>query len=189
MKSYDIIFMFMKRKLIIFCLAFSLLGCGQKDSNKNLIYENYRGYYEAIEENTRFNDSSLYFSLDGQMSKMPDGTYRYYLFLENPQIAMYDVVFLAVENNIPFENADKMMPSIGIFESQDYNLIPFQSNTERGFVKGLVISGESATNSIELKILVEWADKTHEKFTREYYFYTLDETSFTPVTIAGPRGS
>lgn len=181
MNSYGIILMFMMKKMVLcFVLLLSVTGCSRmSETNKNLAYTSYQGYYEAIEENTRFNSELLYYSLDGEMSSLPDGTYRYYLFLENPQIAMYNVVFLGVENDTPFVEADKMMPSIGIFETQKYNLIPYQANPTKGYVKGLVISGETQNNSVRLKVLIEWSDKSHEKTTREYFICNIDENSFS----------
>ena len=174
----------MKKIFLCFVFVTMFVGCNRMtETNKNLSYINYQGYYEAIEENTRFNSELLYYSLDGKMSVLPDGTYRYYVFLENPQIAMYNVIFLGVENDIPFAQADKMMPSIGIFETQKYNLIPYQSNPSRGYVKGLVISGETTDPTIRLKLLIEWTDKSHEKITREYFICNLDENSFTIDTM------
>lgn len=170
----------MKKYLLVFLvILITLNGCSNlKKKSSDSSFEAYQSYYEAIEENSRFLDESLYFTLDGKMSKMPDGTYRYYVFLDNPQIAMYNIKFMAVENNVPYTDSTKMMPSIGIFEDQDYSLIPYQANTPNGYVKGLVISGESTQSEIQLKILVEWTDKTHEKFNREYFNYVLSEHSF-----------
>ena len=45
-------------KKIFLCFAFvtMFVGCNRMtETNKNLSYINYQGYYEAIEENTRFN--------------------------------------------------------------------------------------------------------------------------------------
>ena len=66
-----------------------------------------------------------------------------------------------------------MMPSIGIFDNMDINLIPFQANPSAGYAKGLMISGSCREDTVSLHLLVEWQDKTREKTTREYIALTV----------------
>ncbi|MBE6122621.1 MAG: hypothetical protein E7190_07895 [Erysipelotrichaceae bacterium] len=171
----------MRRFLIsLTVLLFFVTGCsrGRNDSEK-AAQTAYEGYYKAIEENERFAASSLYYHISAQMSNMPDGTHRYYVFLDDAQVAMYDVVMMAVENNITFDRSQKMMPSVGIFDTTEYSLIPYQSNSDAGFVKGLVLGGECEDREILLKILVEWKDRNHEKVTREFLSMKLTPDGFS----------
>ena len=80
-----------------------------------------------------------------------------------------------------------MMPSIGIFESQDYSLIPNQARTDKGFVKGLVLSGETPEDSVDITMLVEWRDKNKENAHREYLSFTITEAGFTAVSRQMPE--
>ena len=91
---------------------------------------------------------------------------------------MYDVVLMGDENNIEYSEAKKMMPSIGLL-SDKYSLIPFQSNSEKNYVKGLVISGESKEASVQLKLLVEWSNRLRDKQYREFFDITLDESGIS----------
>ncbi|NCB32836.1 MAG: hypothetical protein EOM64_02965 [Erysipelotrichia bacterium] len=170
------------QKVFIACLSGLLMlsGCTASINGVSPAMTSYQGYYTAVEDNDKFIESSLYYHLSSEMSEMPDGTHRYYIFLDQPQIAMYDVMMLAVENDTPYDEADKMMPSIGILDNADYNLIPFQSYTENGYVKGLVISGECTDSNVKLKLLVEWKDKNQERTTREFFSFDLTMDGSVP---------
>ena len=176
----DIIAMrYFMRKLCCFLLCIGLLaGCASTSSSKELMMAAYEGYYRSVEGNERFQSGSDYYQIYGEMTKIGDGSYRYYVFLDEPQIAMYDVVMLAVENDTPFDDATTMMPSIGIFEKTEYSLIPNQARSAAGYVKGLVISGESQQASVDLKLLVEWRDKTKKNSYREYIAFTLTPAGY-----------
>ena len=170
----------MRRFLMILAAAvFILSGCKAKNDSEKAALTAYEGYYRAVSENERFTDGSLYYDLNCEMSRMPDGTYRYYVFLDDAQVAMYDVVFMAVENDLSFDRSIKMMPSVGIFDQEEYSLIPYQSNSAAGFVKGLVIGGECNESEILLKILVEWKDKNREKTYREYVSYLVTPSGYS----------
>jgi len=171
----------MHKSLLTVLCSFLLTGCFMRnDSSVN--YAAYEGFYKSVQDNDRFQDNSVYYSISAEMTTLADGTHRYYIFLDNAQIAMHDVVLLAVENDTNFEDATKMMPSIGIFESTDYSLIPNQSRVERGYVKGLVLSGESSEDTVDIHMLVEWRDKNKENAHREYLSFTIDQNGFNSGT-------
>ncbi len=171
---------FMRRLLIcLFSFALILSGCViRRNDSETAAQTAYKGYYKAIEDNERFIGRSLYYTISAQMSNMPDGTHRYYVFLDNAQVSMYDVTMMAVENDIPYEDSKKMMPSVGIFDSKDYSLIPYQANADAGFVKGLVLGGECEEKEVRLKLMVEWKDRNREKVTREYISMVLTTDGF-----------
>ena len=162
-----------------------LAGCfAKKDDSVNMAA--YEGFYKSIEDNDKFQEGSLYYQITAEMSTLADGSHRYYIFLDDAQIAMYDVVLLAVEDGVALTGSTRMMPSIGIFESQEYSLIPNQARTDKGFVKGLVLSGETAEDSVNIKMLVEWRDKNKENAHREYLSFTVTEDGYTAVTRQMP---
>ena len=165
-------------KLLLVFLLF-LCGCTQqKQENTNEKYEEYQTYYEIVTNNTKFKDKSENFNVALEMSQVPDGTYRYAIVVDNAQIAMYDVVMIAVEDDIKFQDATKMMPSLGIFEDTS-SLIPGQTNIEQGLAKGLAMSGETDKDAINLKILVQYKNAKRTKETREFFSYHLDTEGFS----------
>ncbi len=177
-RLYVIIY-FVKKKMWMIPVMVLLLGCqNSKNDRAKSVLTAYEGYYRAIEENSRFSGESLYYSVDITMSEMPDHTYRYYCFIDDPQIAMYDITVMAVENGIGYDASGKMMPSVGIFEDMDFSMVPYQTYADAGFVKGVVISGETNDDQVTLNMLVEWKDKNHEKITREYLSYVVSPEGF-----------
>ena len=175
----------MRNMLLLLLCILVCSGCRISNQKPAVRGEtSYEGYYRSIEGNEKFSDYSLYYDISAEMTTLADGSHRYYIFLDSPQIAMYDVTMLAVENEIPYESAGKMMPNIGVFETTDYSLIPFQSNAKAGYMKGLVISGECAEDTVNLRMLVEWSDKTMEKTRREYIAFSLDKNGFRSVVPA-----
>lgn len=153
-----------------------------KNSEKSAEETQYEGYYKAIEDVSEFSGSSLYYNMSLEMAKVNETTYAYYVFVDQAQTAMYDVVVMAIENDLAFDETGAMMPSIGIFEDVDYNMIPYQSYIENGFVKGLVISGETTKPEVSLKILVEWNDRTGEHQYREFHSFVVNlEGYYHPV--------
>ena len=164
------------RKLFVLICALSILtGCVKKAPDAAAASQTaYEGYYKAIEENTKYESATPYYTVSGEMAGQPDGTYRYYIILDQVQIAMYDIAMLAVENGTPYAEAHKMMPNIGIYDSAEFNMIPYQTYAEGGYVKGIVISGESAESSVDLELMVEWTDKNHEQYRRQFLHYVID---------------
>ncbi len=156
----------MKKYLIpVIALSFLLGACGAKNTDGDVT--RYETYYRAIEENTKYITASENYTISAEMTQWDDGTYRYYLIFDEPRISMYDIVIMAVEDNRPYEEAIKMMPSSGIFDATS-SMIPNQVNSKAGFVKGLIISGECDEQPVELDIMVEWKDRSGKNVTREF---------------------
>ena len=80
---------------------------------------------------------------------------------------MYHCRIFAVENDIAFADNDKMMPSLGIFDT-DVSLVPNQVDKSKGLMKGLVISGESSKDHVDLKLVVEWRDQDNKQVIKQY---------------------
>ena len=148
-----------------------LCGCAKKTDDSATLDE-YQTYYNAVAENVSFTSTSKNFNCELEMTQVEDGTYRYYIVMDQPVSAMYDIVAIVVENDVAYNDAEKMMPSIGIFDDTK-SMIPNQVDTANGFVKGIALSGESSTSTIKLKMLVQWMDKAKKNSTREFLSYTL----------------
>ncbi len=161
----------MRKKLTAVLAAVLILAGCRSGKNTDTGMVNYEGYFRAVEANAKFEESSLYYTVSTEMNQMADGTYRYYLIIDEPKIAMYDIVILAVENNAEFERTSKMMPSSGIFDDA-VSMIPGQVNSAAGYVKGIALSGETDQPTVELRVQVRWNDKNRQKETREFLTVT-----------------
>lgn len=153
----------MKKLLLI--LLVLLIGCS---SNNNAVdLSDYKEYYQAIDNNSFFRDSSSNFSIGFEYTMVEDGTYRYYIIIDNPSFAMYDCAVLIRENGITYENQDKMMPSSGILDTK-YSLLPNQVDTANGYPKGIILGGEIEDIPFSLDVMIEWWDSSHSSSNREF---------------------
>lgn len=160
--------------LVSMCLSGCTLFTDQETKEK---LEEYETYYDIIYDNTKFIEQSEEFHLALEMAQVDDGTYRYVIVVDAPQVAMYDVVMMAIVDNIPFEQTTSMMPSLGIFEDE-CSLIPGQVNVEQGIAKGLAMSGESKEDGVDLQILVQYKNEDRNKQTREFFSYHLSSEGY-----------
>ena len=164
------------RKVLLMCILMVscvLCGCSNQKSRDPKL-TSYETYYHAVEENVKFNETSAHFHYSTEMSVLPDGTFRYYIVIDEPQHAMYQFTALAVENDSVFSAESKMMPSLGIFD-EPVTMIPNQVNTEKRFVKGVVLSGESREPSVSIRLLAEWKDKTGKNAVREFLSFVISK--------------
>ena len=153
----------MKRVLIV--LLVLLIGCAS--NNKGVDLSAYKEYYQAIDNNSFFRDSSSNYSIDFEYTMVEYGSYRYYIIIDNPSFAMYDCTILIRENGITSDDQKKMMPCSGIFDTK-YSLIPNQIDTANGYPKGIILGGEIDEIPFSLDILVEWWDNTQSNSSREF---------------------
>lgn len=165
----------MRKLLLMFMIIVFLVGCANNnESIDKLKLENYAYIYQTITDNDTFDTVADHFDMQVVMSLIGDNEYRYDIIIDNPQVAMYDIKMMAVENNTDYSLADKMMPSIGIFDDEEYNMVPYQVQTDLGFVKGMVISGTTNAPVINLKIRITWKDYTKVVETKDYFNLTVD---------------
>ena len=169
--------------LVLVCMT--LTSCS-KSASEDIYMVNYEAYTRSLAEATKFAPMSRYYSVSGAMSELPDGTYRYYVFVDEPKIAMIDVVVLAVENGMEYTSAGKMMPSSGIW-GDTVSMIPNQVSKENGFVKGIMLNGECSSDQVDLKLLVEWKDRSRKNVSREFIELSLsmEENGYDPEEISG----
>lgn len=161
-------------KKVWIALLFILSGCFQQPRDVQferalIIYES---HYFSILDNDRFLSSSNHFTLTLETYQLGD-VFRYDLIIDDPQVAMYEVVVVIVEDNQNFETLTALSPSIGVFDST-VNLVPNQVNVERGFPRGILLSGISTNSTRQLKVMVAWKDYYKLNQYREYFIIDID---------------
>ena len=163
--------MFKKGWLVLLIL---LSGCLERP--RDIAFERaltlYESHYFSILDNDRFLTFSNYFDISIEKYEL-SSQYRYDLIIDNPQVAMYDVVIVVVEGNQDFETLENLSPSIGVFDST-VNLVPNQVNIDKGFPKGILLSGISSNETIQLKVMISWKDYYKLKQIREYFTINID---------------
>lgn len=146
-------------------LSICLVGCKDNKTIDNFANEKYIDMVELLNQRLDFKDSSEFFDISGDISKINDG-YRFYIVVDNVKTAMYNVEVLAIEKNVDYNEV--MAANIGIFEKNKYSLIPNQVNPEDGFVKGVSVSGISNGPVDTYYVLVQWHNKDLSITSREY---------------------
>ena len=150
----------MKKIWLLCFLSIFLVSCMADNTSETQIrYEQYIKHYEEVIDNTIFSSKNAApFEINVAMNKLSDGSYRYDIIIDNPKVAMYNIEVIAIENSITYQNADKLMPTFGIFDDGSYNMIPYQTNVSNGYVKGVIASAITTEAIINLKIKVTWTD-------------------------------
>jgi hypothetical protein len=174
--------MFKKGWLVLLLL---LSGCIQQP--RDIAFERaltvFESHYFSILDNDRFLNASNYFNLSIEKYELSN-QFRYDLIIDEPQVAMYDVVIVIVENNQDFESLTTLTPSIGVFDAS-VNLVPNQINIDKGFPKGILLSGVSSESTIQLRVMIAWKDYYKLKQSREYFIinidFLLDESPLEPT--------
>ena len=181
----------MRRQILCLMAAALLLisGCSKKDPNQISTekMQLYTAYYKSIMDMDRFQEKSDFYDIEVVMNQLPDGTYRYYVILDNPQVAMVDVEMLVVDAAVDYLQTSVIAPSVGLLENEDYSLIPNQVYPELGYVKGLMASGETSSPTISLNVMVLWKDYAKLKETREYLQLTGDFVNQSATPEAEPQ--
>lgn len=176
---YGIICAVMKKiYMILICLL--LAGCASSDQTiKTADTQIYKSFYEDLYNQTAFVSESSYFQTSLEMAATDQGTYTYAVIIDEPAAAMYGIRAMVLENDMPYDQADKLMPSSGIIDDS-YALIPNQVNKSSGYAKGIALRGTTDENSIEIRLLVEWRTE-HNETRREYLRWQLSEEGAVPI--------
>lgn len=156
----------MKKVLLILVLILTLFGCSsqnKKDANPN---ERYFYIIDVLKEHDSFSTTSDYFDISVEMAKINEG-YRYYITIDNPKIAMYDIELLAIENDVDYTS--NMAANVGIFEETQYNMIPNQANVDKGYTKGIVASGVSKNSETKLYVFTQFKNVDFSKVHTDYF--------------------
>lgn len=162
----------MKKIGFILSILIGLTAC-TSTSSEDVQYQTYKTSYQNILNTTSFQERSSYFDITAQINETSDNEVRYDVFLDNPKIAMYDVEILAIVDKGLLTLSNDMMPSVGIFEDAEYNLIPFQVNGEKGFPKGFNLNGITSGNTVVIKVQVSWKDYFKIRSYKENFKFEL----------------
>lgn len=127
----------------------------------------YRSCYQTLYEQKEFHSDSSFFSISMEIARAADGSYAYAVILDEPRTAMHDIRALVIEDDIPYDQETKMMPSAGIFD-EPCSMIPNQVNRSAGYVRGIALSGNTDHSPVSLRVLVEWKSESAGSMQREY---------------------
>lgn len=160
-----------KQILCLLSLILLLSGCAKEQPNQISAekMQLYTAYYKSLLDNDRYFEKSEYYDIEVVMNQLPEGGYLWYVILDNPQIAMVDVEMLAADQAVDYLQGQTIAPSVGLFEKDEYSLIPNQVYKDQGYVRGLMASGECSTPTVDLLVMVSWKDYAKLKETREYF--------------------
>jgi len=75
--------------------------------------ERYNSMIEQLSTRTDFKTKSEYFDISLDVGSI-DGAYRFYVTIDNPKAAMYNVEAIAIESDVDYSN--EMAANIGLFE-------------------------------------------------------------------------
>ncbi|MBR4461747.1 MAG: hypothetical protein IKS51_04125 [Erysipelotrichaceae bacterium] len=152
-------------KIIVILCIFSLWGCSLIPSKAPDADDRYFYLIDMLNEHETFSETSRYFAIEVEMAKIDNG-YRYYIIIDDPQLAMYDIELIAIEKDVDY--SENMAANIGVFEDTQYNMIPNQSNVEDGYVKGLIASGISRNPETTLYVFVQFKNADYSVVHNEY---------------------
>ncbi|MGB4984922.1 MAG: hypothetical protein WBO70_03995 [Erysipelotrichaceae bacterium] len=162
------------KKIIIILLALMMFsGCTNKTvETKDDNLTKYNFYYQKIIDNEKFATSSINFDISLAINSV-DGEFRYDVIVDNPQIAMHNIKMMAVEDDGSFSiDKTKVMPTVGIFESNSYHLVPNQINFNKGYVQGLSCSGMTKKTKGNILVVVFYNRDNDKEEVAEYFEFT-----------------
>lgn len=164
----------MSKFLLVFLCAAIVYGCSGKDNTSEERSKKYNEYVKTVEDNKSTVTADIPFDHSLKVKKAKDGSFEYTVTIDNPKIAMYSIEEIVVEKDKIGSKA--MFPNIGIIDDEDaqYNMIPFQSNNEKGFQKGIQLNGVTNKKSFTLYVLVTWKDYAKLNTSRAFFHYTYD---------------
>lgn len=156
----------MKKILCILLVLLCLCACtevGKEDVDPD---KRYFALIDSIKERDVFVEKSNYFDIATEIAPI-EGGYRYYVTIDNPRAALYDVEAMAIEKNVDYTNS--MAANIGIFDETEYAMIPNQKNPDKGYVSGVVISGITENPQTTLYIYVSFKNEDYSNTHVEYF--------------------
>lgn len=159
----------MKTKYTLILMMMLLLtGCTKENSRDEVLLNKYETAYNELVENDKFMSNSEYYNLEVVVSEIENNNYRIDVILDQPNVAMYNVQMIMEVNSQGIEQYQKMIPSLGIVDDTQYNLIPNQVNKENNFYAGLILSAITDKPLGDVKIMISWSDYAGTKDFEEF---------------------
>lgn len=160
-----------KITLLMLCLVL-LAGCNAAKKRDRESMNLYETYWKSLLNETQFLKESRNFNIEVDFIKEPDG-FEYYITVDQPRTAMYDVEIMVIENAESFSVSEEMLPSAGIFE-QKFNMIPNQVRNESNYKEGAILARqELQSDEISLRVLVTWKNYTKLDSFKEVFEFDL----------------
>ncbi len=161
----------MIKKILCLLLCFTLIGCkAKKDDKYNASIQLYQNYIDLVVNNKGVESKSIPFNYKLNVVKNPSGKYTYEIDIYNPQIPMYQIKAIAVDQNVDANMY--VYPCIGILGDdyeRSFHMIPYQSNGKKGFVKMITLDAESSAEEFTVNVMVTWKDSTLQKESRAFF--------------------
>lgn len=155
----------MKKFISILIISLILCGCSLPSQKRDDTNDRYLSIVDNIFSHNDFSNASNYFDINAELAKIDDG-YRFYVTIDKPRNALYDVEVMAVEEGVDYSK--NMAASVGIFDEKEYSLIPNQTNSRKGYVEGLVVSGVSQNPETTLYVYVSFKNEDYSITHYEY---------------------
>ncbi len=162
----------MKRIIIGFIVLLLVVGCNSDKKIDKAQMNLYETHWKSLLNESKFQSTSRNFNIEVNFVEEAEG-YAYYLTVDNPRVAMYDVEIMVIENKESFNKLEEMQPSAGIFENK-FNLIPNQTRKEKNYRKGAILSRSGIEeNELSLRVLVTWKNYTKLDTFKEVFEFEL----------------
>jgi len=146
-----------------------LTGCNVK-TVKTGYNERYLDMIETLNARNSFANLSDHFDISTDIASTNNG-YRYYVFVDNPRVAMYGIEIIAIEKGKDYKT--NMAANVGILDDSDYSMIPGQVNIDKGYVAGLSISGTTDVPNPTLYVMVNWHG-INQDIIQEFFVLNVD---------------
>ena len=83
----------MKKLFISLILLLALFGCQKTNSEETMYFD----FMKLLQEREEFTSSSLNYNISYEITSIGDNKYRYFVTIDKPKIAMYDIEVMAIE--------------------------------------------------------------------------------------------
>lgn len=160
------------KKILIVLMLVLLTSCNTYEEDET--YSRYESVYRSIIENDKFQSYSLNYEISGEVVENSEGMNYFYIFIDKPNIAMYDISAMAIEKDVEY-NSNHMAASVGVIEDENYSMIPFQYNKDQGFYKGIMLSGTSENTEINIDMVVIWHSLDLKNINKEFINFTINK--------------
>lgn len=161
----------MIKKIICIILCIVLLGCNRKnDETYNASLQLYQNYIDIIVNNKGVESKNIPFNYKLNVKKNEDNTYTYEIDIYNPQVPMYQIKAIAVDQSV--DSNQYIYPCIGILGDdyeRNFHMIPYQSNGKKGFVKMITLDAITSAEEFSVNVLVTFKDSTLQKESRVFF--------------------
>lgn len=132
--------------------------------------EVYDTYLDAIVNNAGIESEHIPFEYEMNVVKQNDQSYKYEIAIYNPQIAMYDVEMIAMDQNL--KRSEYLFPCIGILgedAQNSFNMIPYQSAPDKNYIRMMMLDSVSKEQPFTINVMVIWKDASLQNVSRVFF--------------------